>query len=111
MAALKLYDTTLRDGSQAEGISYSVMDKIRIAEELDKIGMHFIEGGWPGSNPKDREFFKKIIRSKISQADSSTAYWEKRARRYGPRAVLNIEHPASEMEEVTQRQKDFLLPL
>ncbi|MDD5281674.1 MAG: citramalate synthase [Candidatus Omnitrophica bacterium] len=65
MKKVKLYDTTLRDGSQAEGISYSVIDKIRIAEELDKIGIHFIEGGWPGSNPKDREFFLKISRSKL----------------------------------------------
>ncbi|MFA4988745.1 MAG: hypothetical protein WC572_03990, partial [Candidatus Omnitrophota bacterium] len=50
MGNVKIYDTTLRDGSQAEGISYSVRDKVSIAEELDKIGIHFIEGGWPGSN-------------------------------------------------------------
>ena len=68
MTKLKLYDTTLRDGSQAEGISYSVMDKIRIAEELDKIGIHFIEGGWPGSNPKDREFFEKISQAKLKNS-------------------------------------------
>lgn len=68
MAKVKLYDTTLRDGSQAEGISYSVMDKIRIAEELDKIGIHFIEGGWPGSNPKDREFFEKISQSNLKNS-------------------------------------------
>jgi len=68
MSKVKLYDTTLRDGSQAEGVSYSVMDKIRIAEELDKIGIHFIEGGWPGSNPKDREFFLKISRSKLKNS-------------------------------------------
>lgn len=55
-----LYDTTLRDGSQTEGISLSVMDKLRIAERLDKLGLHYIEGGWPGSNPKDMEFFKQI---------------------------------------------------
>ena len=65
MEKVKLYDTTLRDGSQAEGISYSVMDKIRITEELDKVGIHFIEGGWPGSNPKDREFFLKISQSRL----------------------------------------------
>jgi len=68
MATVKLYDTTLRDGSQAEGISYSVMDKIRIAEELDKIGIHFIEGGWPGSNPKDREFFEKISQVELKNS-------------------------------------------
>jgi len=68
MEKVRLYDTTLRDGSQAEGISYSVMDKVRIAEELDKIGIHFIEGGWPGSNPKDREFFLKISGSKLKNS-------------------------------------------
>ena len=68
MNSIKLYDTTLRDGSQAEGISYSVMDKIRIAEELDKLGIHYIEGGWPGSNPKDREFFEKVSRLKLKNS-------------------------------------------
>ncbi len=57
---VKLYDTTLRDGSQAEDISFSVEDKIRIALKLDEIGIHYIEGGWPGSNPKDMEFFREI---------------------------------------------------
>lgn len=60
-----LYDTTLRDGAQAEGISYSVTDKIRIAQELDFLGIHYIEGGWPGSNPKDKEFFLKISRKNL----------------------------------------------
>src|SRR5271166_955855 len=55
---IMIYDTTLRDGTQAEGISFSVHDKIRIAEKLDQFGIHYIEGGWPGSNPKDLEFFK-----------------------------------------------------
>lgn len=68
MPKVKLYDTTLRDGAQAEGISYSVMDKIRIAQELDKFGIHFIEGGWPGSNPKDREFFEKISKANLKNS-------------------------------------------
>jgi 2-isopropylmalate synthase len=54
-----LYDTTLRDGTQGEGINFSVLDKLRIAEKLDAFGMHYIEGGWPGSNPKDVEFFEE----------------------------------------------------
>ncbi len=54
-----LYDTTLRDGSQGEGVNFSVNDKLRIAQRLDDFGMHYIEGGWPGSNPKDAEFFKQ----------------------------------------------------
>lgn len=56
---LVLYDTTLRDGNQSEGISYSSEDKIRIAQRLDEFGMDYIEGGWPGSNPKDMEFFSR----------------------------------------------------
>ena len=48
---VKLYDTTLRDGTQGEGVNFSSLDKIRIAKELDLFGMHYIEGGWPGSNP------------------------------------------------------------
>ncbi len=65
MPKMKLYDTTLRDGSQGEGISYSVMDKIRIAQELDMLGVHYIEGGWPGSNPKDMEFFLKMAKTRL----------------------------------------------
>ena len=69
MREIKLYDTTLRDGSQGEGISFSAGDKIKIAKKLDKLGIHYIEGGWPGSNPKDMEFFKaaKGIRFKTSE--------------------------------------------
>ena len=63
-----LYDTTLRDGAQGEGISYSVMDKLRIAEELDKLGIHFIEGGWPGSNPKDMEFYLKMSKKRLKNS-------------------------------------------
>jgi 2-isopropylmalate synthase len=55
-----LYDTTLRDGTQREGISLSLDDKLKIARRLDEFGMHYIEGGWPGSNPKDAEFFEAV---------------------------------------------------
>ena len=58
MSVIQLYDTTLRDGAQYEGISFSVEDKINILKKLDELGVHFVEGGWPGSNPKDAEFFK-----------------------------------------------------
>ena len=57
MTQVGLYDTTLRDGAQYEGISLSVEDKLAIARRLDQLGVHYIEGGWPGSNPKDAEFF------------------------------------------------------
>jgi 2-isopropylmalate synthase len=59
MSSIELYDTTLRDGTQREGISLSGEDKLRIARRLDELGMAFIEGGWPGSNPKDAEFFER----------------------------------------------------
>src|SRR4051812_47852804 len=65
---LKLFDTTLRDGSQAEGISFSAHDKMRIAQLLDKLGVHYIEGGWPGSNPKDNQFFKEARKLKFKHA-------------------------------------------
>ncbi len=57
-AKVRIYDTTLRDGTQGEGFSLSGLDKIRIAKRLDDFGVDYIEGGWPGSNPKDIEFFK-----------------------------------------------------
>jgi len=56
-ATVEVFDTTLRDGAQTEGISYSLEDKLRIAQKLDELGVTFIEGGWPGSNPKDAAFF------------------------------------------------------
>jgi 2-isopropylmalate synthase len=65
---VELYDTTLRDGTQAEGINFSVADKIRIAERLDLFGIHYIEGGWPGSNPRDIEFFEQIRHRQLKQA-------------------------------------------
>jgi len=65
---VEIYDTTLRDGSQGEGINFSVADKIRIAEKLDAFGVHYIEGGWPGSNPKDMEFFSQARRRKWRSA-------------------------------------------
>ena len=54
---VKIYDTTLRDGTQGEGISFSVTDKLLIAQRLDEFGVDYIEGGFPGSNPRDITFF------------------------------------------------------
>ncbi|MBL9142626.1 MAG: citramalate synthase [Verrucomicrobiaceae bacterium] len=59
MSPVSIYDTTLRDGTQGTGISFSTLDKIRVAEKLDDFGVHYIEGGWPGSNPKDAAFFEE----------------------------------------------------
>ena len=69
--AIEVFDTTLRDGSQLEGISLTVDDKLRIAEQLDLLGVHFIEGGWPGANPKDEEFFRRVRKGEL-QLDTST---------------------------------------
>jgi 2-isopropylmalate synthase len=65
---ISIYDTTLRDGAQTVGISFSVRDKLRISEELDKLKIDFIEGGWPGSNPKDDLFFKEIKKIKLKHS-------------------------------------------
>jgi 2-isopropylmalate synthase len=66
--AITLYDTTLRDGSQQEGISLSVEDKLKITRRLDEFGIHIIEGGWPGSNPKDAAFFERMRNVSLKQA-------------------------------------------
>ncbi len=68
MTAIQLYDTTLRDGAQKEGVSFSVVDKLHITEKLDELGVDYIEGGWPGSNPKDAEFFSKALSLPLSHS-------------------------------------------
>ena len=65
---VEIYDTTLRDGSQGEGINFSVTDKLRIAVMLDAFGVHYIEGGWPGSNPRDLEFFAQARKRRFKRA-------------------------------------------
>jgi len=80
MTAIRLYDTTLRDGTQAEEVSYLVEDKIRIAERLDALGIHYIEGGWPGSNPKDISFFRDIRKVALKQTKIAAFGSTRRAR-------------------------------
>jgi len=65
---VKLLDTTLRDGAQTEGISFTVEDKLKIVGLLDQVGIHYIEGGWPGSNPKDIDFFESVKSIKLSNS-------------------------------------------
>jgi 2-isopropylmalate synthase len=94
-----LYDTTLRDGTQAEDISLSVEDKVRIARALDELGIHFIEGGWPGSNPRDIWFFKEIANEKLSTAVPVAFGATRRPRKKAKddaniRALLNSGTPA-----------------
>lgn len=71
MQQLKIYDTTLRDGSQCKGVSFSVEDKLKIAQKLDHLGVDYIEGGWPGSNPKDHDFFQRVKNLSLKKAKIS----------------------------------------
>jgi len=78
---LTLYDTTLRDGAQMEGVSLSLEDKIRIARKLDWFGIHYIEGGWPASNPKDLAFFKRMAEEPLENAKLAAFGSTRRANR------------------------------
>ncbi|MBI4698090.1 MAG: citramalate synthase [Nitrospirae bacterium] len=69
MRKIEIYDTTLRDGAQSEDVSFSVEDKLRITQKLDDLGVHYIEGGWPGANPRDAEFFQKARKLKFKKAE------------------------------------------
>ncbi len=68
MKRIEIYDTTLRDGAQSEDISFSVEDKLRVTERLDELGVHYIEGGYPGSNPRDAEYFRKAVRLRLQNS-------------------------------------------
>ena len=70
-SSVEIFDTTLRDGSQREGVSLTVDDKLRIAEQLDHLGVHYIEGGWPGANPKDDEFFRRAVGGELQLTTST----------------------------------------
>ncbi len=99
MTKVQLYDTTLRDGTQAEEIAFSVEDKLRIAQRLDDLGIHYIEGGWPGSNPKDLAFFRQAKQLPLKQAKVVAFGSTRKARfaaRHDPnlRALIQAETPA-----------------
>ena len=89
---VEFYDTTLRDGAQAEDVAFSVMDKLRVTEKLDEFGMDFIEGGWPGSNPKDLEYFREV--KKLTLRHSRIAAFGSTIR------GTNVAHPE---EDATMR--------
>ena len=78
-----IYDTTLRDGSQAEDVNFSVEDKIRVARKLDEFGVHYIEGGWPGSNPRDIQFFREMRKVRLKKA-KLVAFGATRRARFRP---------------------------
>ncbi|MFO7578209.1 MAG: citramalate synthase [Pelovirga sp.] len=90
MDRVYLYDTTLRDGTQAEDISFQVQDKVRIARHLDALGIDYIEGGWPGSNPKDIGFFEAIQKESLSHSKIA-AFGSTRRARITPDQDSNIQ--------------------
>ncbi len=99
MEPILLYDTTLRDGTQGENISFSAREKIKIAKTLDDFGIHYIEGGWPGSNPRDMEFFDLAQKTKFENA-RITAFGSTRKPHIAPsddpnlRALLKAKTPS-----------------
>lgn len=90
MQTIDIYDTTLRDGMQREGISLSVDDKLRVAQRLDDFGVAYIEGGWPGSNPKDAEFFQRVHGLKLRHAKIA-AFGATRRKETRPEADANLQ--------------------
>jgi 2-isopropylmalate synthase len=90
MITVQLYDTTLRDGAQEEGISFSVEDKLKICQKLDELGIDFIEGGWPGSNPKDSEFFARAQNLRLTHA-TLVAFGSTRHVNSGAEEDLNLQ--------------------
>lgn len=96
---VKIYDVTLRDGTQGEDISFSIHDKIRIAQKLDELGVHYIEGGWPGSNDRDEGFFEEAKRVKLRKAKFAAFGSTRRAKKTceddeSIQALLKAETPA-----------------
>jgi 2-isopropylmalate synthase len=99
MSQIRLYDTTLRDGTQAEDISFLVQDKVRIAKRLDELGIDYIEGGWPGSNPKDIAFFEEIKNETLAHAKIA-AFGSTRRAKLTPDQDENIQTLIQSQAEV-----------
>ena len=94
---LYIFDTTLRDGAQTQGVDFSIDDKIKIAEALDKLGVDYIEGGWPGANPTDTEFFQRKIKfnnSKLTAFGMTKKFGRSAENDPGLSALLNSKAPA-----------------
>ena len=92
MTKIQLYDTTLRDGAQREGLSLSLDDKLKIARHLDQLGIDYIEGGWPGSNPKDIAFFERVETLGLTHA-TMTAFGSTRRAGVDVREDVQIRAP------------------
>src|SRR5213080_2720298 len=98
MPRVFVYDTTLRDGSQGEGVNFSLQDKLAITRRLDELGIDFIEGGYPLSNPKDAEYFREVNKLQLKHAKVAAFGMTRRkktdpAKDPGLRALLNSEAP------------------
>lgn len=108
-SAVKIFDTTLRDGTQGEGISLSVEDKLKIAQKLDTLGVHYIEGGWPGSNNKDIEFFKQVRSLELKSARIS-AFGSTRRKQTRPEDDANLKaiiESGAEVASIFGKSWDF----
>ena len=98
--SVELFDTTLRDGTQGSGISLSVEDKLKLVQALDRLGVSYIEGGWPGSNPKDEFFFKEAKKLKLKKA-KLTAFGSTRRKNIAAtqdpnlKAMLRVQTPVT----------------
>ena len=89
---VELYDTTLRDGAQRADLSYSIEDRLRILHKLDQVGFPYIEGGWPGANPRDTEFFKLAAKETLANAHLTSFGMTRRAGERAPAAChLKLE--------------------
>jgi 2-isopropylmalate synthase len=93
---IQIYDTTLRDGTQGESVAFSVQDKLRVARKLDEFGVSYIEGGWPGSNDKDAEFFHQAAAQKWQNAKIAA---------FGSTALA--KNPVEEDSNLDTRGHDF----
>ncbi|MCD6223387.1 MAG: citramalate synthase, partial [Deltaproteobacteria bacterium] len=90
MSDVRLFDTTLRDGTQGEKVSLLMQDKLTITNLLDDMGIHYIEGGWPGSNPKDEEYFLQVKKLNLKQT-KITAFGSTRRAKLKPEDDPSIQ--------------------
>ncbi len=98
--AVELCDTTLRDGTQAENFNLSVEDKIRITASLDKLGIDYIEGGWPGSNPLSVDYFKRVLAALRNIFGGNVQSFETLLDRARREAILRLKESCSDADEI-----------
>lgn len=109
MKKIKLYDTTLRDGAQSSGVSFSLEDKLKIAKKLSDTGIHYIEGGWPGSNPKDISFFRKVKDLNLRQSKITAFTSTRRANRKADKDISLTKALEADTDVITIFGKSWQL--